>query len=68
VRNYEFSHPSIYDPPGRSPFALGGVPRSVVPLTVVLDRQQRVAAVFLRSMLASDLLGGASGGRRSLTC
>lgn len=56
VRNYELSYPSIYDPPGRSLFALGGVPRSVVPLTVVLDRQHRVAAVFLRPVLASDLL------------
>jgi hypothetical protein len=28
----------------------------VVPLTVVLDRQHRVAAVFLRPVLASDLL------------
>ncbi len=56
VRNYELSYPSIYDPPGRSLFALGGVPRSVVPLTVVLDRQHRVGAVFLRPVLASDLL------------
>ena len=56
VRNYELSYPSIYDPPGRSLFALRGVPRSVVPLTVVLDRQHRVAAVFLRPVLASDLL------------
>jgi thiol-disulfide isomerase/thioredoxin len=56
VRNYQLSYPSIYDPPGRSLFALGGAPRSVVPLTVVLDRQHRVAAVFLRPVLASDLL------------
>ncbi len=56
VRNYGLSYPSIYDPPGRTLFALAGVPRSVVPLTVVLDRQHRVAAVFLRPVLASDLL------------
>jgi len=56
VRNYELSYPSIYDPPGRSLFALRGAPRSVVPLTVVLDRAHRVAAVFLRPVLASDLL------------
>ena len=56
VRNYQLSYPSIYDPPGRSLFALRGVPRSVVPLTVVLDRQHRVAAGFLRPVLASDLL------------
>lgn len=56
VQNYRLTYPSIYDPPGRSLFALSGVPRSVVPLTVVLDRQHRVAAVFLRSVLAQDLL------------
>jgi len=56
VQNYGLTYPSIYDPPGRSLFALSGVPRSVVPLTVVLDRQHRVAAVFLRSVLAQDLL------------
>ncbi|MDQ3150304.1 MAG: TlpA family protein disulfide reductase [Actinomycetota bacterium] len=55
VRNYGLDYPSIYDPPGRSLFALRNVPRSVVPLTVVLDRQHRVAAVYLREILASDL-------------
>jgi hypothetical protein len=35
--------------------ALGGIPTSVVPTTVVLDRQHRVAAVFLRELLAEDL-------------
>jgi hypothetical protein len=28
----------------------------VIPSTVVLDRQHRVAAVFLRELLAEDLL------------
>ncbi|MGH3978736.1 MAG: TlpA disulfide reductase family protein [Pseudonocardiaceae bacterium] len=56
VRNYGITYPSIYDPPGRSLFALGGVPRSVVPTTIVLDRHHRVAAVFLRELLTADLL------------
>lgn len=56
VRNYGLTYPSIFDPPGRTLFALGEVPRSVVPLTVVLDRQHRVAAVYLREITADDLL------------
>ncbi|AJW42774.1 protein disulfide reductase [Rhodococcus sp. 06-418-5] len=49
------SYASIYDPPMRTLTALGGVPTSVIPTTVVLDRQHRVAAVFLRELLAEDL-------------
>lgn len=56
ARNFGLTYPSIFDPPGRTLFALGGAPRSVVPLTVVLDRRHRVAAVFLRELLDTDLL------------
>lgn len=49
------SYASIYDPPMRTLNALGGVPTSVIPTTIVLDRQHRVAAVFLRELLAEDL-------------
>ncbi|OZF35870.1 protein disulfide reductase [Rhodococcus sp. 14-2483-1-1] len=49
------TYSSIYDPPMRTLTALGGVPTSVIPTTVVLDRQHRVAAVFLRELLAEDL-------------
>ncbi len=48
--------PSIYDPAMRSMIAFGGkYPTTVIPSTVVLDRQHRVAAVFLRELLAEDL-------------
>ncbi|MCZ0727414.1 TlpA disulfide reductase family protein [Mycolicibacterium iranicum] len=48
--------PSIYDPPMRTMIAFGGrYPTTVIPSTVVLDRQHRVAAVFLRELLAQDL-------------
>ncbi|AFM15455.1 thiol-disulfide isomerase-like thioredoxin [Mycolicibacterium chubuense NBB4] len=48
--------PSIYDPPMRTMIAFGGrYPTTVIPSTVVLDREHRVAAVFLRELLASDL-------------
>ncbi|MDL5155327.1 TlpA family protein disulfide reductase [Actinomycetospora termitidis] len=55
VRDRGVSYPSIFDPPGRSLLALRGYPRNAVPSTIVLDRQQRVAAVFLTAVLASDL-------------
>jgi thiol-disulfide isomerase/thioredoxin len=49
-------YPSIYDPSMRSLLALGrNYPTSVVPTTVVLDREHRVAAVYLTELLASDL-------------
>lgn len=48
--------PSIYDPAMRTMIAFGGrYPTTVIPSTVVLDRQHRVAAVFLRELLAEDL-------------
>lgn len=48
--------PSIYDPPMRTMIAFGGrYPTTVIPSTVVLDRQHRVAAVLLRELLAQDL-------------
>jgi thiol-disulfide isomerase/thioredoxin len=56
VRDRGLGWPSIYDPPGRSLLALRGYPRNVVPSTIVLDRQHRVAAVFLQALLTDDLL------------
>ncbi len=48
--------PSIYDPPMRTMIALGAsYPTTVIPSTIVLDRAHRVAAVFLRALLAEDL-------------
>ncbi|WP_092802026.1 TlpA disulfide reductase family protein [Rhodococcus globerulus] len=57
VVDNKVSYPSIYDPSMRSLIALGkGYPTSVIPTTIVLDRQHRVAAVFLQELLAEDLL------------
>jgi thiol-disulfide isomerase/thioredoxin len=55
VHSRAITYPSIFDPPGRSLLVLSGYPRNAVPSTIVLDRQHRVAAVFLTSVLASDL-------------
>jgi thiol-disulfide isomerase/thioredoxin len=55
AQDFKLTYPSIFDPPGRTLFALSGIQRAVVPLTIVLDRHHRVAAVFLHTMHARDL-------------
>jgi thiol-disulfide isomerase/thioredoxin len=56
VVDRKVTYPSIYDPAMRTMIAFGGkFPTTVIPSTLVLDRQQRVAAVFLRELLAADL-------------
>ena len=57
IRDRNITYPSIYDPAMRTMIAFGGrYPTTVIPSTVVLDREHRVAAVFLRELLAEDLL------------
>ncbi len=57
VIDRKITFPSIYDPAMRTMIAFGGrYPTTVIPSTVVLDREHRVAAVFLRELLAEDLL------------
>jgi thiol-disulfide isomerase/thioredoxin len=56
VMDHNVTFPSIYDPAMRTMIAFGGkYPTTVIPSTLVLDRQHRVAAVFLRELLAVDL-------------
>lgn len=56
IRDRGLTWPSIYDPPGRSLLALRGYPRNTIPSTIVLDREHRVAAIFLTELLDTDLL------------
>jgi thiol-disulfide isomerase/thioredoxin len=56
VHDYQINYPSIFDPAGRSLLALRNYPRNVVPSTIILDRQHRVAAVYLETVLAGQLL------------
>ena len=56
INDRNITFPSIYDPSMRTMIAFGGkYPTTVIPSTLVLDRQHRVAAVFLRELLAEDL-------------
>jgi thiol-disulfide isomerase/thioredoxin len=56
VRDRGITFDSIYDPAGRTLLELRGYPRNVVPSTIVLDRQHRVAAVFLARIRVPELL------------
>lgn len=56
LRDEGISFDSIFDPAGRTLLALSGYPRNVVPSTIVLDRQHRVAAVYLAQVRVPELL------------
>ncbi|MHA6799491.1 TlpA disulfide reductase family protein [Bounagaea algeriensis] len=56
LRNYDVPYPSLYDPSGKSMLAFDGIPLSVVPLTIVLDRHHRVAEVHLDTVSAEQLI------------
>lgn len=56
VTDNGITYPSIYDPPFMTAAQLGGVPASVIPTTIVLDKQHRPAAVFLREVTSQDVL------------
>lgn len=47
VTDNNVTYPSIWDPSNAAVGALRGFPTSVVPTTLILDKQHRVAAVFL---------------------
>lgn len=47
VADNGITYPSIWDPSNAAVGALRGFPTSVVPTTLLLDKQHRVAAVFL---------------------
>ncbi|MEU7481501.1 TlpA disulfide reductase family protein [Lentzea sp. NPDC042327] len=52
----KLTYPSIYDPSGRSFInVFKGLSPNSVPSTFVLDKEHRVAAVFLQAVLESDL-------------
>ena len=56
IRDRGITYDSVFDPPGRTLAALRGYPRNTVPSTIVLDRQHRVAAVYLTSIRVPELI------------
>jgi thiol-disulfide isomerase/thioredoxin len=56
IRDRGVTFDSIFDPPGRVLARLSGYPRNTVPSTLVLDKQHRVAAVFLTVVRVPELM------------
>lgn len=56
LRDRGLTYDSIFDNPGRTLAQLRGFPRNVVPSTLVLDKQHRVAAVYLRPIRVPELI------------
>ncbi|MFC4942545.1 TlpA disulfide reductase family protein [Pseudonocardia sp. GCM10023141] len=56
VRDRALTYDSIFDNPGRTLSSLGGLPRNVVPLTIVLDKHHRVAYIDLLQVRVPELI------------
>lgn len=50
-------YPSMFDPRGEVALAFRGFPANVVPTTILLDRSNRVAAVYIATVSDEDLRG-----------
>ena len=55
VRDLGLGYESIFDPSGRVALQLRGIPLSAVPVSLIVDKQQRVAAVYLGAILRTDV-------------
>jgi peroxiredoxin len=57
VKNYDITYPIIYDEPGEALLRLGDLPGTGLPFTVLIDKQGRVAAVYVIRLSGKDLSG-----------
>ena len=55
VADNDITYPIVHDEPGKVALQLGKIPSGGLPFTVVLDKQHRVAAVYLQELQAADL-------------
>ncbi len=55
VTDNKISYPILWDEPGKTALELGHVPSTSLPFTVIIDKQQRVAAVYLQALTPADL-------------
>ena len=49
-------YPSVFDPSMRTLLSIRGFPTSSIPSTIILDRQHRVAHIFLRVVQTGELV------------
>ncbi|MDQ1738849.1 MAG: hypothetical protein QOE53_501 [Pseudonocardiales bacterium] len=55
IKDKGVTFPVVYDETARTAIQLGDVPMAALPSTVVIDKQGRVAAVYVGSVLPKDL-------------
>jgi thiol-disulfide isomerase/thioredoxin len=55
VTDFGITYPSLFDPPGRVVLGFRDVPPNVVPATVLIDRELRIAAVFRKRVSQREL-------------
>jgi peroxiredoxin len=55
VRDNKISFPIVFDEPGKVMLKLGNLPSSGLPVTVLIDKQQRVAAVYVDRLSIKDV-------------
>ena len=55
MKRFGIQYPSIYDPRGEVALAFRDYPANAIPSTIILDRQQRVAAVYTGAVAQRDL-------------
>lgn len=55
VRNNDISYPMVFDQTGSIALDLGHIPTVALPITVVLDKQGRVAGVYALRLQAKDV-------------
>lgn len=55
IANFQVPFPSIYDPTMRTLLSIQGFPTSAIPTTIILDREHKVARIFLREVNAQEL-------------
>jgi thiol-disulfide isomerase/thioredoxin len=55
VQRFGIEFPSVYDPRGEVALAFRNYPANAIPSTIVLDRQNRVAAVYTGEVAQQDL-------------
>jgi peroxiredoxin len=53
--DFQITYPSLFDPSGEIALTFRGFPANVVPTTLVLDRDNRVAAVYVSAVSQADL-------------
>ena len=55
IDDFDITYPSLFDPSGEIALTFRGFPANVVPTTLVLDRDNRVAAVYVSAVSQADL-------------